>query len=426
MNRLPLLLCLLAVSATAQEPVPAEPPSQAFFPEIIGIEFSGNAVTQPKVMRREMLLAPGDAADPQRVERARQAVQDLGLFRTVAVEQVPVDTGVVLIFTVQEKFYILPFPRADITDSGEYAYGVQLRWANLFGLNQNMRVFWEQRDQKEEGIGRETSFAGSYSIPQIFESRYNLSLSAGYTERPVEVEDNDDLLFEETFQNAQVQVSRNLSRGSPSQGWMASGGMSWENQDTRGEFAEREYGTATSLLAGLSHRDLHLKRYSESGSAFSARLAVATEGLASDYDQINYTLDWRSFNPVGARAHQNLDLTAQAGARHGGPPDDDAFELGGSRSLRGFSNDSFEGDAYYRLAAEYLRPVGRDWIRALVVLEAGNVFEQPEDASLSRIHTSFGVGLRLRFSGFVDLEIDFGYAVPLGGGGDGRIFVARP
>lgn len=424
MIRLLPLLCCLAFAATAQEPA-----QSSAAPRIVDIEFSGNAVTQPRVMLREMLLAPGDLAEPQKVEAARQAIQDLGLFREVKIDGHAVEGGVVLIVTVQEKFYLLPLPRFDVKDSGEYAYGAQLRWANLFGLNHNLRVTWEQRDRKEQGVGRENNVFAAYSLPQIADSRYNLGFNAAYTSRPVDSEIAPGLSYEEQFQNLGFQVSRSLSdQGPPSQGWMLSSGLQWQNQDTSGDNAEAAYGTATSIAGGIGYRDLHFKRYSETGSLFNVQLAVATEGVASDYDQVVYAMNARRFLPMGQRPHRSLVLLAELGARHGGPPDNDAYELGGSSQLRGYKADFLEGDAFYRLAAEFLSPLGKwDWLRGLVVLEAGNAFEQPRDASLGRVYGSLGLGVRLRVDWFVDLDIDFGYAVALGGGGDGgRFFAGRP
>lgn len=424
MIRLLPLLCCLAFAATAQE---AAETSAA--PRIVDIEFSGNAVTQPRVMLREMQLAPGDVATPEQIEAARQAVQDLGLFRAVQIEPHAVEGGMVLIVTVQEKFYLLPLPRFDVKDSGEYAYGAQLRWANLFGLNHNLRVIWEQRDRKEQGVGRENTVFAAYALPQIADSRYNLGFSAAYTSRPVDAESAPGLSYDEQFHNLGVQVSRSLSdQGPPSQGWMLSSGVQWQQQDTSGDNAETPYGTATSVVAGIGFRDLHFKRYSEDGGLFNVQVAVATEGVASDYDQLTYTVNARRFLPLGQRAHRSLVLLAELGARHGGPPDNDAYELGGSGQLRGYDNDFLEGDAFYRVAAEFLSPLGKwDWLRGLVVLEAGNAFEQPRDASLGRAYGSLGLGVRLRVDWFVDLDIDFGYAIALGGGGDGgRFFAGRP
>lgn len=396
-------------------------------PRVAGIEFAGNHVTRSRVLQRELTLAVGDAADPRQIEASRQAIQNLGLFREVDADTVASAEGVIVIFEVEEKIYLLPFPRLDAKDSGEYAYGMQMRWTNLYGRNHDLRAFWEYRDRKEPGVGGETAYAIDYGAPQVFDSRYSLGLGAAYSTRPVER--GGELVgdYQETFRSARAQLWRSLSEGSANQGWGVGGGLAWLEQSTAGADAEPAYGTATSVLLSAGYRDLAFRRYSRSGHRFGASASIATEGWNSDYDQLTYRLDFRRFLPVGGRAHQNLNFGAEAGLRHGGPPDNDRFELGGTGSLRGFDDDFLEGDAYYRFSAEFLRPLGWNPLRGLVILEAGNAFTQPRDLSLERVYTSLGVGVRLRVDWFVDVELDLGYAIPVGGGGDGgRVFVGAP
>lgn len=425
MTRLLLLFALpLAAGAVEQPPVPS---AVAAHPRIVAIEFAGNEVTQPRVMLREIPLKVGDPADPVAIEAARQAIQDLGLFREVQAETLPAADGVTLRFALREKFYILPFPRADAKDSGEYAYGMQLRWENLFGLNHSTRVFWEMRDTKREGVGEENRYSLDYGIPQIADSRYSLGFGAAYTERPLDRPDDPALSYQETFVGLSAGVSRSFSDGPPSQGWSAGLGLAWREQDTSGQNAIPAYGQLTALTSRVGYRDLHFDRYSDRGTAYGASLSVGADGVGSDYDETVYALDWRHLRRVGARAHQTLHGYAEAAVRHGGPPDNDRFELGGSGSLRGYESDFLEGDAYYRVAAEFLRPVWRDWLRALAVVEAGNVFERLDDASLSRVYASIGLGLRVRVDWFVNIELDLGYAIPIGDGGEsGRVFFGRP
>ena len=107
-------------------PVPAED-----WPTISGIDFAGNDITRPETMRRELLVHVGDPADPEAIERSRQAVQDLGLFRWVAVERKRLDDGTIrLTFVVHEKWYILPLPRVEGNSNGDYGYGGQV-WVNV-------------------------------------------------------------------------------------------------------------------------------------------------------------------------------------------------------------------------------------------------------------------------------------------------------
>ncbi len=419
-------LCLLLYGASVQVgavDVAGTASGAPALPRVAGIEFAGNHLTRAGVLQRELTLAVGDAAAPEQIEASRQAIQNLGLFREVDAGTVATADGVIVIFEVEEKIYLLPLPRLDAKDSGEYAYGMQMRWANLDGRNHDLRAFWEYRDRKEPGVGGETAYAIDYGAPQIFDSRYSLGLGAAYSMRPVERDGDQVGDYRETFRSARAQLQRSLSEGSANQGWSVGGGLAWLEQSTAGADAEPAYGTATSVLLSAGHRKLAFRRYSLSGHRFGASASIATQGWNSDYDQLTYRLDFRRFMPVGERSHQNLNFGAEAGLRHGGPPDNDRFELGGTANLRGFEDDFLEGDAYYRVSAEFLRPLGWNPLRGLVIVEAGNAFARPRDLSLDRVYTSLGVGVRLRVDWFVDVELDLGYAIPIGGGEGGRVFV---
>lgn len=393
------------------------------FPVIREIAFENNEVTQPRTMLREMVIAVGDPADPEKIERSRQAVQDLGLFKSVSVREETVEGGLRLVFKVRERWYILPTPRLDAKAGGEYRYGAQLRWNNLWGLDHTLNVLWERKDAKEAGVGLETNYGFSYSAPQVFDSRYSLGVFAGDAMRPLDAVGGGT--YEERLQSAGFRVSRSLSDGPPSQGWMASAGLLWQNQDTDGANAVAPYGMATAPTFGLGYRDLHLRIYSEEGVSYGGNLAFAVDGIASDYGYTRLAAVYARYLPVGTADHQTLHLFADFGTRVDGPPDNDAFSLGGNSALRGYDKDFVEGDMVYRVAAEFARPVFRRWLRWVVIAEAGNVFKQPQDFSLGRIYTSLGLGLRVRFSTFVNFEIEAGMAIPIGDDGDARFFAGR-
>ena len=86
-----LALCAAAVASAHAEPAP---------PVIREIEFRGNETTRPVTMLREMSLHVGDPADAREIERSRQGVQDLGLFRSVDADLEPGEGGVRLVVKV--------------------------------------------------------------------------------------------------------------------------------------------------------------------------------------------------------------------------------------------------------------------------------------------------------------------------------------
>lgn len=422
-RRLPAAALLLAAVGRYAGAEGAAP-----FPTIMEIRFAGNEVTQPKVMLREMVVAVGDPADPERVERSRQGVLDLGLFRSVAVDSEPVAGGVRVVFTVKEKFYLLPFPRGDLKSDGELAYGAAVRWSNVRGLDENFNLYFEQREGRKEDIGRETTWVVGYSSPFVFDTRNNFSLSAAHTDRPRDADDGIHP-YGERVASVQGLLTRRLAPGPDqpaSRGWDLGGGLLWQDQNTSGAFAKEPYGMATGAVGVASYRDVRFKLFSEEGQSFGGRLGTAIDGLGADYDYTTYGAGYALYRPFGGRAHQTLHFIANGGLRFGGPPDSEAYDLGGPRLLRGYDSDFLEGDAFYLLQIECLRPVRWDWLRAVAILEAGNVFERPEDFKIGRVYTSLGLGLRVRVQYFVDFQVELGVAIPLDDADfDARLFGGR-
>ena len=125
---LPLAFLLGALAAGLPLGARARPPEEPW-PRIAEISVSGNEHTSDKVILRELDLMPGDHADPDRIDRGRQAVQDLGLFREVTVESEAVTDGVALRVRVNEKYHLLVLPRIDANADRDVSYGVQLRWS---------------------------------------------------------------------------------------------------------------------------------------------------------------------------------------------------------------------------------------------------------------------------------------------------------
>ncbi len=400
-----LALTLLALSATAQA-------QSAERQRIVEIAFEGNDTTQPRVMLREMVVRPGDLADATQREASRQAVQDLGLFKEVTVREEPVEGGVRWVFRVKERYYVLPTPIFDAKSDGRYRYGAQLRWNNLWGLNHTLRLVWDQENQQKEGIGKDTQWSAGYYAPFVADSPYHLGFAADYTTQPVR---GDSGLYEEQFRSAVASVSRTYSDGPASQGWTVGGGVRWQQQRTQGLFAPSAYGEAVAPLLYLNHRDFHNRIYSEVGSSYGASYEWADDSW-SDYRYSALSVGAVRYLQVGATEHQTLHLIANSGLYFNGPEGEEHYSLGGANRLRGYELDFMEGNAYWYGAVEFARPLWQRWLRMVVILEAGNVSQRPEDLN-GDVHASLGFGLRLRFSNFINFQVEAGVAIPLDGGG---------
>lgn len=412
-----LAILLAAMAAAAQSPL-----------LIREIAFEGNRVTQPVTMLREMPLTVGDAADADAIERSRQGIQDLGLFREVSVRQEPIEGGVRLVFKVKEKFYILPLPRADISSDGGYAYGMQLRWSNLWGLNHSATPFFERRQSSEgsgdpEIRGVQTRARLNYVAPYAFGARYTVAFATSYYKIPY----LEPLVYDQIEKSVGFSIGRKLTDDPGSQGWNVSLGLGRRQQDLSGADAAavRSEGRAIGLLGSLSYRDLRFNIYSDEGSTSEFQLETSGRDYGSDYHSTIWNLDQAWYLKLGDTPHQTFHVIGSLGARHGGAPGaQQYYTLGGVQNLRGYEPETAQGDAVYLLRLEFLRPVFRNSIRALISVDAGNAFERPRDANFRKVLVSAGFGVRFRIQAVVNLDVDVGVAWPLSGGGM-RFFAGR-
>ena len=224
------------------------------------IRFAGNKTTKPQILLQEMLVRVGDPADAALIEQSRQAIMDLGLFKSVRAELLPADErGRVLLITVKEKYYILPIPKLNRNDENDIGYGAQLRFDNLAGLNQRLKITYEIEKADTSSSGEQEVFSVVYSYPRMFGSAYSLEVVGGRTSYPIDVLAADgttvDASYQQNTNEAGFTVSRWLHLIGPSRGWQLGGGLVWRDRryqhllGTPGLYSD---GTTVGLTAGMS------------------------------------------------------------------------------------------------------------------------------------------------------------------------------
>jgi len=387
------------------------------YPTIREIVFSGNETTRANVLLREMVVHVGDPADPDRIERSRQAIQDLRLFRSVDLREETAGDGVRLLITLREKYYVLPMPRASANSDGQYSYGLGMRWWNVGGLNHTLHAVVEQGSRQEQGRGDLLQYRASYDVPFVFDSPYGLGLSFAHSEEAV----TDPLPYDEVSDSARWELSRGFGDGPASEGWRVGGGLQWLSQDRIGPGAPDPAGQATALVLFTKYNDLHFNTYSELGSSFRFEAQSTAGSLASDYGYHELTAAYDHSWKVGATPHRTLGVFLEGGMYDGGPAGAvAAFSLGGSDNLRGYPLRVERGNSYYYGGLEFLQPLHWNWLRGVAFVEAGNVIGEGSNGDPGAVYADVGIGLRMRLNWFVRTELNIGYAIPLVDGGDGR------
>ncbi len=399
--------------------------------QVEAIRIVGNNVTKPEVIERELAVAVGDTLTPELLDNSRQSVQNLGLFRDVRIDLEP--TGAVagdpvtMVVHVREKRYFLPIPRVDTSSDLDYTYGAQLLWSNVWGLNHRFSAYFEQTEYNDDrNRDSSTSARISYIAPYLGGSNFGSRLLIDQTEQDTidrrDPDQDDPRTFQETFHRLELLGTLDLRHERPRRGWIVGSGLLWQNQKAAGPQAPASDGAATALVGIASYDDMDFNFYSSTGRRFNSRMEVAFDGVASRYGYERLQFDYRDYRQLGRTPHQTVHLLVGGGSVTGGPRSRNNFSLGGSSQLRGYDSDAIEGDSYWYVAGEYLRPIRWDWLRLLAVAEVGSARRNVFGEHNKELYASVGLGVRARISWFVDIDIELGIAMPLIDGDGPRFF----
>ena len=139
------------------------------------IIFTGNKVTRPHIMQRELLFAAGDVMTmdelDKRIVRSRENLLNTSLFNFVEIKkQLTGTSDVYIIIEVVERWYVFPVPIFEIVDRNFYEwwqnkslrktnYGFYLNWENFRGRRENIKALARFGYSERQGF--------QYSIPYI-------------------------------------------------------------------------------------------------------------------------------------------------------------------------------------------------------------------------------------------------------------------
>lgn len=421
-----VLVVWLALAPVAAAEDPAAPVATPAAPGVIGaIVFSGNKVTQERILRQEMLVKEGDPADATRIERSRQAIMDLGLFVWVHATLVPGEGGQVLRIDVKEKYYILPVPKLNRDDNYHYTLGAELTVDNIAGLNQQIKLRYEHEDATGLAGGQVTTYSLDFNSPRLVGTPFLLSAGISETRTPAEIDSGGVVttLYRQQAWSANAQLSRWLNSTGLSKGWQAGGGLIWRRNNydyvsgsPSDQFADAQ---AVGVIAHVGFVDVHDYLFSRGGVDYGYNGEYGVPVLGSDALYSRHEFYFRKFLLLDGRPHENIDMQFRLGLSSGDmfPSDTYAYGIGGNKTLRGYPSGAFTGNAFFVTNIQYLRPLfGYNVWRGVVFVDAGNTYPSNNELHLGDLHWDVGVGMRLRLKSFVkiDLRLDAAYAYDTG------------
>lgn len=384
------------------------------------IVFEGNEVTKVKVLRQELLIHEGDEANAKKIEASRQAIMNLGLFKSVTSRLDEEGTILRLVFIVEERYYILPIPLLGANQEEEkYNYGIEIRHDNVGGLNHRLKVEYEHEQIIDNDTPPKKQVSLKYTIPRLVGTPFALSLNGKHTSKYTEEFDDAGTVtgsFLQEVNSGGISVSRWVEPNWISQGWTVGTGIgaterSYHQQE--GTALTYEDSQTIALSAGIHYKEVEEHLYHRAGSAYGYTISVAEPDIGSDYDFTRHELKYQRYQPL-KHLDANINTQFQLNVANGRAFQAPTYSIGNSALLRGYENDYREGEAMLLFNIEYHHHIsGYRQLRAVIFADAGNVWQEPLDMDLGDLPVGVGVGLRWRVQSFVNLTLRVDYAQAL-------------
>ncbi|MDE0838834.1 MAG: outer membrane protein assembly factor BamA [Kiritimatiellae bacterium] len=407
--------------------------------KVRNILIQGNTRTRDKVIRRELLVYPGEIFNEVKVSRSERIVQNLGFFSTVRSE--PIATHIPdekdLVFKVEEKRTGQFMMGAGFSSIEQIVGFVEVSqanfdiagWPNFMGGGQKLKVraeFGSKRNDLEVSfvepwfLDRKLSFGvdafrSDFSYTDYDEVRTGGALTLGkklpgpnrvsvrYRLEKTEIKDIADT-------NAYVYVD------APHDTFF---------------FTSDEDRTRSAARLTLTHDTRNNPFVPTRGNRVSVFAEVAGGPFGFDTDEFHWGMRGKSYFPLWF--NHVLSFRGRAEVIEGfGDTDEvplvDRLFLGGGKTLRGYEfrdvgpkvvpADSSSGNDSHRSAggqtlavasAEYTIPI-IDSIRFAGFFDVGNVWRDAYDFDFGETASSMGIGLRFDLPGF-PIRIDRAWSV---------------
>jgi len=412
------------------------------------VEVEGQRKTRGRVVTRELTVHSGDVLSRKKLADSQQRIYDTGLYSDVVFERGDIDsvTHVAdLHLTVRER-------KMAWVDAG-LGYGTldQLRLTSEWGHRnigrEGIRFIATGRmgvivkpilpvsEWKQWKLGNRRLDV-SVSQPWILGTRTQTTLG-GYAEQVVQTQTGDRRFLEIPLKayGAALAFRRDLSL-------VTRGTLSFEHRHVISDSASLPLAAGvasksyTTRRVGLSvERDTRVDPFDpKGGSDLIGNMAVAGGVLSGSARFTKFSGSVTTYRPI--RHRYTLALRFQGGyvnpfGHYGARSDtlheldliplEDRFETGGASSVRGY----FENEIGYRrvtpdsaalrggevlLLASVEARFPLFWIlRGAVFMDAGNVWERPQDITLQRLFTVVGPG-----AGYSDMRYSVGGGIRIG------------
>ena len=411
---------------------------EGFLAHIRSVRVRGNTYTKDKVIRRELLVAPGMLMNEVLAETSRKRAENLGFFEQVRMREVPAPGDPTLrdvIYEVEEKSTGTLMAGIGTSNIDNFLGYIDItqsnfdiaNWPTFRGAGQKMRFSLSAGSSSNSGeiswtdpwfLDRQQSlnvtlYRREYSFNEYDETRLGGDVSLGlplkYGRLTARV-------------GAEVVSSDDFIRG-----------LYHPEDDPGADFRFSDMDdryVRVPLRLSWSYDTRNHPFVPTRGSRNNVFFEITNSSLGSEYDTYKLGADLRQYAPLPWWDHYlSFRLRGETIDAYGDTdevPVNDRLFLGGARSLRGFKyrdvgpkvipDETTGGRArpvggltLAALTAEYNVPLAKV-IRLAAFYDVGNVWQDSFDADFGELASSWGVGIRFDIPGF---PIRLDYATPI-------------
>lgn len=389
-------------------------PDSLYVPDEIyvvdSIKITGNDITEEYIILRELTFKTGDTVTTSQLHFNRERVISLRLFSKVEITPLVIDGKTVITIDLQEGWYLYPIPFIRRQNNGsDYSYGVSLSYKNFRGRNERFRSIIS--------LGYDPFFSLLYQNPAFdYENNLGLSLAISFlnlnnkSDAAERLYGND---FDYKFYSFGISLSKRFNQFIDIYGGIGFSYISTPgNSAGRITASGRSIDRVISLTAGYLYDSRDLKQYSQDGIYTIAQLQHKGVGFSGISYNI-FLFDFREYRSI----IENLSARWRFALRHTFGktiPYYDYSYFGYDEYVRGYSNESMEGNNFLLTSIEVSYPIIKDFdfsiklpllprqltsarigIYLSVFTDAGQVFNNHQRFRFGDFITGYGFGLTI-------------------------------
>lgn len=397
-------------------------------PTIGEIIIQGNTKTKTSVIERYITLKKGDLFNSTLLRHSINKINALGFFEDVSVgfepSEDPDATNVIL--TVEEaKTGNIGFSIGHGSSSG-WSGGISYGDSNWQGLGQKLDIGFELGDDEQYWV--------SYSQPYMDRDIYSWKVGVymrDWSEREYWDDGDEQFDYDEDKTGGYAGFGKKFPNDEKLSWFLT---LDWRDTEIsnivsvdateeeienilREEFID---GTVFSTLLTLTNNNVNPYLSYKHGDIEDLNIEKAWEVLGGEYDFTKYWFTVRYYMPVFGLGdfidakigdEDNPAIIAarlRAGFSSGEVPFAEQYEVGGSRTLRGYEDDEFEGDEMLLGNLEFRVPLDKNF-GVVFFYDIGNAWDTNlgESSSFSDLYDSYGFGVRVK-TPLGNIRVDYG------------------